>query len=79
MPWFQFRGFYKGVMSPVTGQAFVNAIVFGVHGNILKHITDDQTSISANFIAGFAAGEVYPGNVPAMIKFNLSATRHILH
>ena len=53
----QFRGFYKGVMSPVAGAAFVNAIVFGVHGNVIKHITDDPTSLPANFIAGFAAGQ----------------------
>ena len=53
----QFRGFYKGVMSPVAGATFVNAIVFGVHGNVIKHITDDPTSLPANFIAGFAAGQ----------------------
>ena len=53
----QFRGFYKGVMSPVAGAAFVNAIVFGVHGHVIKHITDDPTSLPANFIAGFAAGQ----------------------
>ena len=54
---FQVWGLYKGVMSPIYGQAFLNAIVFGVHANTLRHITHDKTDIKANFVAGFAAGK----------------------
>ena len=55
---FQFAALYKGVMSPVYGQLFINAIVFGVHANTLKHISNDKTDIKSNFVAGFVAGQL---------------------
>lgn len=39
------------------GVAFVNAIVFGVYGNINRHSTDPN-SIKSHFIAGSLAGLV---------------------
>lgn len=39
----QLRGLYKGMSSPMAGVAFVNAIVFGVHGNMVKHIQNPDS------------------------------------
>lgn len=39
----QLRGLYKGMSSPMAGVAFVNAIVFGVHGNMVKHIENPDS------------------------------------
>ena len=36
----QVRSFYKGVASPMLGVAVLNAILFGVHGNIMKNHKD---------------------------------------
>jgi solute carrier family 25 carnitine/acylcarnitine transporter 20/29 len=49
------RGLYKGMSSPLSSLAFVNAIVFGVHGSVAKQF-DDQKAIMTHFIAGCSAG-----------------------
>jgi len=41
--------------SPLAGVAFVNAIIFGVQGNILRRLPDPD-SLRAQFVAGAAAG-----------------------
>lgn len=49
------RGLYRGMASPMSGVAFVNAIVFGVYGNIQRH-SDNPDSLKTHFFAGTAAG-----------------------
>ena len=34
------RGLYKGMSSPMAGVAVVNALVFGIHGNVVKMFED---------------------------------------
>ena len=41
--------------SPLSSLAFVNAIVFGVHGAVVKQF-DDQRALLTHFAAGAAAG-----------------------
>ena len=52
---FQPLGLYKGVLSPLYGLAAINAIVFGVQGNIQRRLNKPD-SISSHFIAGSLAG-----------------------
>lgn len=47
--------FGSGMSSPLSSLAFVNAIVFGVHGTVAKQF-DDQKAIFTHFIAGTCAG-----------------------
>uniref|UniRef100_A0A0P4W023 Mitochondrial carrier protein n=1 Tax=Scylla olivacea TaxID=85551 RepID=A0A0P4W023_SCYOL len=49
------RGLYKGMSSPMAGVAFVNAIVFGVHGNMVKHIQNPD-SLRSQMLCGAVAG-----------------------
>lgn len=49
------RGLYKGMSSPMAGVAAVNAILFGVYGNMQRRMPDPE-SLSAHFMAGAAAG-----------------------
>ncbi|KAK4315013.1 hypothetical protein Pmani_013737 [Petrolisthes manimaculis] len=49
------RGLYKGMSSPMAGVAFVNAIIFGVHGNMSKHMKEPD-SIKSQVLCGSAAG-----------------------
>ncbi|GAB0089108.1 mitochondrial basic amino acids transporter [Sergentomyia squamirostris] len=49
------RGLYRGMTSPMSGVAFVNAIVFGVYGNVQRR-TEDSHSLKSHFMAGSAAG-----------------------
>ncbi|KAG0718752.1 Mitochondrial basic amino acids transporter [Chionoecetes opilio] len=49
------RGLYKGMSSPMAGVAFVNAIVFGVHGNMVKHIQNPD-SLRSQVLCGATAG-----------------------
>lgn len=37
------RGLYKGMSSPMAGVSLVNAIIFGVHGNIMKKVKDPSS------------------------------------
>lgn len=53
-----FSGLYKGMTSPLAGVAVVNAILFGVYGNV-QNILPKQWNPSLNvFIAGASAGMV---------------------
>ncbi|XP_059471368.1 mitochondrial basic amino acids transporter [Neocloeon triangulifer] len=49
------RGLYKGMSSPLAGVAFVNAIIFGVQGNIQRRLSEPD-SLKSHFFAGAAAG-----------------------
>lgn len=48
-------GLYRGISSPMAGVAFINAIVFGVYGNVQRH-SSDPNSLHMHFVAGSAAG-----------------------
>ena len=48
-------GLYRGISSPMAGVAVVNAIVFGVYGEIQKHIPNPH-SLPSHFVAGALAG-----------------------
>jgi len=49
-------GLYKGMVSPLYGQIGINAIVFGIHGNVLKAL--GNRDIKSQFFAGAVAGGV---------------------
>uniref|UniRef100_U5EXE6 Putative mitochondrial carnitine-acylcarnitine carrier protein n=1 Tax=Corethrella appendiculata TaxID=1370023 RepID=U5EXE6_9DIPT len=49
------RGLFRGMTSPLAGVAAVNAIVFGVYGNVQRTSTDPN-SIYSHFLAGSIAG-----------------------
>lgn len=51
------RGVYKGMSSPLAGVAAINAIVFGVYGNIQRN-SKNPDSLNSHFVAGCAAGFV---------------------
>lgn len=50
-----FRGLYKGMSGPLTGLSFVNAIVFGVYGNV-QRFCRDPNSLESHALAGAVAG-----------------------
>ncbi|KMY89488.1 mitochondrial basic amino acids transporter isoform X1 [Drosophila simulans] len=50
-----FRGLYRGISSPMGGIGLVNAIVFGVYGNV-QRLSDDPNSLTSHFFAGSIAG-----------------------
>lgn len=50
-------GLYRGLSSPMAGVALINAVVFGVYGNIQKR-SADPNSIKTHFWAGTTAGLV---------------------
>lgn len=50
-----FRGLYRGISSPIASISVLNAIVFGVYGNVQRR-TSDPDSLLAHFLAGSAAG-----------------------
>lgn len=49
------RGLYKGVTSPLSSLAFINAIIFGVQGNVIKRM-ENPNALSSHFKAGIIAG-----------------------
>ncbi|KAH8400594.1 hypothetical protein KR222_007999, partial [Zaprionus bogoriensis] len=49
------RGLYRGITSPMMGIGLVNAIVFGVYGNV-QRLSDNPNSLLSHFWAGSAAG-----------------------
>lgn len=49
-------GLMKGITSPLYGLAAINAIVFGVQGNVQRYLQSD--SLRTHFIAGAVAGSV---------------------
>lgn len=48
-------GLYRGMSSPMAGVAVVNAIVFGVYGQIQRNLSDPDR-LSTHFLAGASAG-----------------------
>ncbi|XP_030246469.1 mitochondrial basic amino acids transporter [Drosophila navojoa] len=49
------RGLYRGISSPMMGIGLVNAIVFGVYGNVQK-LSENPNSLITHFNAGVMAG-----------------------
>ncbi|XP_077994509.1 mitochondrial basic amino acids transporter-like isoform X2 [Glandiceps talaboti] len=50
-------GLYKGLLSPILGQAFINAIIFGVKNNVYRSLGEEnQNTLRGHMIAGSAAG-----------------------
>jgi solute carrier family 25 carnitine/acylcarnitine transporter 20/29 len=49
------HGLYRGISSPLASISVLNAIVFGVYGNV-QRTTSDPDSLLAHFCAGSAAG-----------------------
>ena len=49
------RGLFQGMASPMAGVAFINALIFGVYGNVQRRL-DDPTSLGAHAVAGAVAG-----------------------
>ncbi|XP_014673341.1 PREDICTED: mitochondrial basic amino acids transporter-like [Priapulus caudatus] len=48
-------GLYKGLSSPMATLAFINAIVFGVYGSVIRHV-DNPDALGNHFLAGCVAG-----------------------
>lgn len=53
----QFQGLFKGMSSPMAGLAGINAIVFGVYGNMIR-ASSSPNSLKTQFLAGSTAGFV---------------------
>ncbi|XP_002734584.1 mitochondrial basic amino acids transporter-like [Saccoglossus kowalevskii] len=51
-----FFGLYKGLASPIAGQAFLNTILFGVQANLQRQFNID--SVFSHYMSGAAAGAV---------------------
>jgi len=51
-------GFYKGMTSPLAGVAIVNAILFGVYGNMQRMLPPQWSPYMNVFLAGASAGMV---------------------
>ncbi len=56
-PLVQVKGLYRGMSSPLAGVAAINAITFGVYGNVLRRM-EDPSSVTSVTMAGAAAGLV---------------------
>ncbi|XP_055298890.1 mitochondrial basic amino acids transporter [Sitodiplosis mosellana] len=50
-----FRGLYRGMSSPMVGVSAINAIVFGVYGNV-QRVSSNPDSYMSHFLAGSVAG-----------------------
>jgi hypothetical protein len=55
--YFQGAAFYRGMMSPLFGVAAINAVGFGVYGNVQRRLPDPD-SIGSAAVAGMTAGFV---------------------
>ncbi len=53
----QVKGLYRGMSSPLAGVAGINAITFGVYGNVLRQMNDPD-SVKSVALAGSTAGLV---------------------
>lgn len=49
------RGLYRGMSSPMIGVSAINAIVFGVYGNV-QRVSSNPDSYMSHFLAGSIAG-----------------------
>lgn len=48
-------GLFKGMTSPMLGLGFINAIIFGVHGNLMKRLDPTwRSQVISGAISGFA-------------------------
>ena len=52
---------YRGITSPLAGVAAINAICFGVYGNVNRRLKDPE-SLKSITIAGMASGFVQVGD-----------------
>ncbi|KAH8329301.1 hypothetical protein KR074_007350, partial [Drosophila pseudoananassae] len=50
-----FKGIYRGISSPIGGIGLVNAIVFGVYGNVQRY-SGEPNALLTHFYAGSIAG-----------------------
>lgn len=50
-----FRGLYRGMSSPMLGVSAINAVVFGVYGNV-QRMSSSPDSYMSHFLAGSLAG-----------------------
>ena len=55
-------GLYRGMTSPLTGVAAINAICFGVYGNVMKIIPNPDSILSCS-LGGATAGLVQVGRL----------------
>ena len=51
----QMRGLYRGLSSPMYGVSAINALTFGIQGNVRRLMTDPD-SLRSQFTAGMIAG-----------------------
>lgn len=51
----QFGALYRGLSSPLIGVSIINAVGFGVYGNVLRRL-DNPSSIQSVAIAGMTSG-----------------------
>lgn len=49
------RGLYRGMSSPMVGVSAINAVVFGVYGNV-QRMSSNPNSYMSHFVAGSVAG-----------------------
>lgn len=49
------RGLYRGISSPLAGIAAINAVIFGVYGNVQRKMSDPD-ALRSHFYAGAIAG-----------------------
>lgn len=72
------RGLYRGITSPMMGIGIVNAIVFGVYGNV-QRLTDNPNSLFSHFCAGATAGiaQSFVCAPMELAKTQLQLSRHI--
>lgn len=53
---------YRGITSPLAGVAAINAICFGVYGNVNRRLSNPE-SLRSVTIAGMASGFVQVGGL----------------
>ena len=51
----QATALYRGMSSPLVGVAAINAVTFGVHGNVSRRLANPD-SMKSQVIAGLTAG-----------------------
>ena len=53
----QVRGLFKGMSSPMASVAVINAMIFGVYGNVQRRLKEPE-SLRSHALAGSIAGLV---------------------
>lgn len=69
------KSLYRGMASPLYGVAAMNAIGFGVYGNVIRRLNNPD-SISSITTAGIAAGGVQVSDL--MLIYIRYSSSHIL-